>query len=252
MNVIGTVNLFEAIRICKFKHNISVLNVTTDKVYLNKEIDYMYKENDKLNGGDPYSNSKSCSELVTSSYKKSFFNDTNISISTCRSGNVIGGGDFSKNRILPDCAKYSYKKSCIIIRNPNSIRPYQHVLEPTLFYLKLCMEQFLDKKYSGEYNIGPNDGGTTTINLVKKFCKNWKDSFFKIENNNNCWVEANILKLDTSKIKKYFNWKTFFNIDESVIMSAEWYKLYYKNLDINDIMNGQILKAIKKVDNIEK
>ena len=143
-NVMGTVNLLECVRNCKSVK--SVLNITTDKVYSNKEWDWPYREIDELNGFDPYSNSKSCSELITSSYKKSFFdNNREISISTARAGNVIGGGDFAKDRIIPDCIRSAIKNENIIVRNPNSVRPYQHVFEALSAYLMIAQKQYNDK-----------------------------------------------------------------------------------------------------------
>ena len=139
------------------------LVIDSDKVYENQEQEnYGYVETDRLNGYDPYSNSKSCSELATASYCKSFFSDRDLAVSTCRAGNVIGGGDFSENRIVPDCIKYTVKNIPIIVRNPNSVRPYQHVLEADMFYLMLAMKQYNNKSYAGNYNIGPDDSDCVT------------------------------------------------------------------------------------------
>ena len=151
VNVMGTVNICECVR--THKSVKSFVNVTTDKVYLNKEWEYGYRENDRLNGYDPYSNSKSCSELVTDSYTNSFFNTLDLAVSRCRAGNVIGGGDFSENRIVPDCVKYTINNEMIQVRNPNSTRPYQHVLEPVIFYLYIAMKQYNNKELAGTYNI---------------------------------------------------------------------------------------------------
>lgn len=148
-NVMGTVNILECIRNSNCVR--SFLNVTTDKVYRNREWEWGYRENEELNGYDPYSNSKSCSELVTSSYKNSFFNDGRVSISTARAGNVIGGGDFANDRIIPDCVRTAIKKKKIVVRNPYSIRPYQHVLEPLYAYLMIAGEQYMDQEYAGCY-----------------------------------------------------------------------------------------------------
>ena len=143
-NVMGTVNVLECIR--NLESVQSFVNVTTDKVYLNREWDWGYRENEELNGFDPYSNSKSCSELVTASYRQSFFEDRDIAITTMRAGNVIGGGDFAVDRIIPDCVRAAEKEQDILIRNPDSIRPYQHVLEPVLAYLRVAVEQLQNKK----------------------------------------------------------------------------------------------------------
>lgn len=169
-NVMGTVNLLECVRLTPSV--ISCLNVTTDKVYDNQEWEYGYRETDPLDGYDPYSNSKSCSELVTHSYIKSFFGDGRCRVSTARAGNVIGGGDFAKDRIIPDCIRAAAAGKEIIVRNPYSIRPYQHVLEPLFLYLTVAMKQYEDPKYGGYYNVGPDDKDcVTTGQLTDFFCQ---------------------------------------------------------------------------------
>ena len=171
-NVMGTVNILECIR-----NNTCVksfLNVTTDKVYLNKEWAWGYRENEELDGFDPYSNSKSCSELVTHSYKNSFFSDGRVAISTARAGNVIGGGDFANDRIIPDCVRAAIEKHDIIVRNPFSTRPYQHVLEPLYAYLMIAAKQYEDIKYADYYNVGPDDVDCfQTGALVDLFVSKW-------------------------------------------------------------------------------
>ena len=166
-NVMGTVNIMECVRLSNSVK--SFLNVTTDKVYDNKEQDKGYVETDFLDGYDPYSNSKSCSELVTHSYKKSFLND--LPVSTARAGNVIGGGDFAKDRIVPDCVRAAISNKPVIIRNPNSIRPFQHVLEPLFIYLDIVMRQAEDReKFEGYYNVGPDDSDCVNAQtLVESF-----------------------------------------------------------------------------------
>ena len=159
-NVIGTVNILECVRLNPCVK--SFLNVTTDKVYENREWEYGYREVDRLDGYDPYSNSKSCSELVTHSYRKSFFADGHCAISTCRAGNVIGGGDFANDRIVPDCVRAAMAKKPIVVRNPHSTRPYQHVLEPLAAYLMVAKAQYEDGKYAGYYNVGPDDKDCVT------------------------------------------------------------------------------------------
>ena len=171
-NVMGTVNILECVR--KNECVKSFLNVTTDKVYQNNEWEWGYRENEPLDGFDPYSNSKSCSELVTHSYKNSFFTDERVAISTARAGNVIGGGDFANDRIVPDCIRAAEKKEPIIVRNPHSTRPYQHVLEPLYAYLMIAEKQYEDIKYAGYYNVGPDECDCiTTGTLVDIFCKKW-------------------------------------------------------------------------------
>lgn len=227
VNVMGTVNLFEAIRNIKSNKKISVLNVTTDKVYENKDIkDYKFKETDNLKGDDPYANSKSCSELVTHSYKYSFFNDDNIIVSTARAGNVIGGGDFSKDRIVPDIFRAKMENKNVVLRNPDSTRPYQFVLEPLFIYLNILIYQYEDKKYEGAYNIGPDaEDIMTTKELAEKFCvitgsHPQEGSFgethpYEIELQAQ-HKEKQFLCLDNSLIKKVFNYKRIYDNDQMV------------------------------------
>lgn len=245
-NVMGTVNILEAVRL----HDCvkSVINVTTDKVYRNNEWAWGYRENDILDGYDPYSNSKSCSELVTSSYKKSFFQDREIAISTCRAGNVIGGGDFAKDRIIPDCVRAQEKKEKIIVRNPYSIRPYQHVLEPVCAYLKLAELQMKDKeRYEGNYNIGPDDQDcVTTGELVDLFCNSWgEDAVWEDRSEKNAPHEAGFLKLDCSKIKQTTGWKPKWHIAETVNNCVKWSKIYLVHGDIVEEMEREIADYLK-------
>ena len=240
-NVMGTVHILECLRDSNVK---SFLNVTTDKVYENKEWFWRYRENENLCGQDPYSNSKSCSELATFSYKNSFFQDMNISISTARSGNVIGGGDFSKDRIIPDCVKAAKKNDVIHVRNPYSIRPYQHVLECLDGYLTLVEKQYKDFSFSGSYNFGPNENDSlTTGDLVSLFCEKWGDnqswtSEKKYSDDN--FHEANYLKLDCSKSKSILGWYPKWNIEKAMEKVVDWSKLYLNNGDISKCIHNQI------------
>lgn len=240
-NVMGTVNIMEAVRL---HENVkSFVNVTTDKVYKNNEWEWGYRENDALDGYDPYSNSKSCSELVTSSYKKSFFDNRDVAISTCRAGNVIGGGDFAKDRIIPDCVRAQEKHETIIVRNPYSTRPYQHVLEPVCTYLKLAQLQYEDKeRYEGSYNVGPDDCDcVTTGELVDLFVKCWgEDANWKDVSEKNAPHEAGFLKLDCSKIKRVMNWTPKWHIHEAVNNSVLWSKVYLEHGDVVAEMQRQI------------
>ena len=200
-NVMGTVNILECIRQSNCVK--SFLNVTTDKVYHNNEWVWGYRENEPLDGFDPYSNSKSCSELVTHSYKNSFFADGKVAISTARAGNVIGGGDFSANRIIPDCVRAAERKEVMIVRNPHSTRPYQHVLEPLFAYLMIAQKQYEDGHFAGWYNVGPDDCDClTTGELVTLFCDTWGNGLKWIDKYDGGPHEANFLKLDCSKIKQ--------------------------------------------------
>lgn len=240
-NVMGTVNLMEAVRL----HDCvkSVINVTTDKVYKNNEWEWGYRENDALDGYDPYSNSKSCSELVTNSYKNSFFQKRALAVSTCRAGNVIGGGDFAKDRIIPDCVRAMKDGAEIIVRNPYSTRPYQHVLEPVCTYLKLAQLQYEEReRYEGSYNVGPDDCDcVTTGELVTLFCNCWgEDASWKDVSEENAPHEAGFLKLDCSKIKQVMKWQPRWHIEDAIRKSVEWSKDFYKGADLVKTMEQQI------------
>ncbi len=244
-NVMGTVNVLECIRNTDSVE--SFLNITTDKVYKNNEWDKGYIEDDILNGFDPYSNSKSCSELVTNCYKNSFFADNKVRISTARAGNVIGGGDFSDNRIIPDCVKSALSGTEIVIRNPNSIRPFQHVLESLFAYMMIAKEQLFNAKYCSSYNIGPEyEECITTEKLVTKFCNKWGEGLSWHVESNNGPHEANFLKLDTTKIKNVFNWKVTWNIDEAIDAIIDFYKAYKNHQDIELIMEQQINRFLEE------
>lgn len=228
-NVIGTVNILECVRLTQSVK--SFLNVTTDKVYFNDDIpNHPFKEDEPLDGYDPYSNSKSCSELVTHSYKKSFFTDGRCAISTARAGNVIGGGDFANDRIIPDCIRAIEANKDIIVRNPFSTRPYQHVLEPLYIYLEICEKQYKDRKYEGYYNVGPDDCDcVNTGDLVTKFCNVWGNNLTWVNKHDGGPHEAAFLKLDNQKIKDTFDWTPRWHIDETINKIVEWTKVYLDN-----------------------
>lgn len=244
-NVMGTVNICEAVRLCDSVK--SFVNVTTDKVYKNNEWEWGYRETDALDGYDPYSNSKSCSELVTSSYIKSFLKAKGVVTSTCRAGNVIGGGDFAKDRIIPDCVRAMEKGEPIIVRNPYSTRPYQHVLEPVTTYLMLAAMQYENPSLAGSYNIGPDDCDcAATGELVDIFCKAWGEgASWKNVAEANAPHEANFLKLDCSKIKSALNWKPRRHITDAVEMTVEWSKAYLSGGDIAGVMEKQIKEYLE-------
>lgn len=237
-NVMGTVNIMECVRTHPCVK--SFLNITTDKVYENKEWAWGYRENEPLDGFDPYSNSKSCSELVTHSYRSSFFADGRCAISTARAGNVIGGGDFARDRIVPDCIRAASVGETIVVRNPHSTRPYQHVLEPVCTYLMIAQRQYEDISLADAYNVGPDDCDcVTTGTLVDLFCKHWPGSSWE-----NRFVggphEANFLKLDCSKIKTTLGWSARWHIDEAIAKSIEWSQVWLEQGDIPTIMKKQI------------
>lgn len=238
-NVMGTVNILECVRNSTYVK--SFLNVTTDKVYLNKEWAWGYRENEELDGFDPYSNSKSCSELVTHSYKNSFFADGRVAISTARAGNVIGGGDFANDRIIPDCVRAAIKKEDIIVRNPFSTRPYQHVLEPLYAYLMIAAMQYENGKYAGYYNVGPDDVDCfQTGALVDLFASKWGEGVKWINRYDGGPHEANFLKLDCSKLKATFGWKPHWNLDKAIEMVVEWTKCWVENGDVRACMDREI------------
>lgn len=240
-NVIGTVNILEAVRATPSVK--SFVNVTTDKVYLNKEWAWGYRENEELCGYDPYSNSKSCSELVTYSYRNSFFAESDSpAISTARSGNVIGGGDYATDRIIPDCIRAVKDKKEIILRNPNSTRPYQHVLECLRGYLTLAKAQYQDKQFVGSYNFGPDDEScVTTGELATLFCENWKEgASWKNVSEANAPHEANFLKLDCSKSKTVLGWYPQWGIKDAMQKIVEWEKAVLNGTAAAEITDKQI------------
>lgn len=238
-NVMGTVNICECIRV----HNCvkSFLNVTTDKVYENKEWLWGYREDETLNGFDPYSNSKSCSELVTQSYIHSFLDNMGIAVSTARAGNVIGGGDFASDRIIPDCVRAAVGGEKIIVRNPFSTRPYQHVLEPLAVYLMIAEKQYLDKKYAGFYNVGPDEKDcVNTGDLVDIFCRSWGEGLLWENRFDGGPHEANFLKLDCSKLKSVFGWRPRLGVADAVHLTVEWTKCWVEGIDLQKCMKEQI------------
>ena len=237
-NVMGTVHMLECVRLCESVR--SVVNVTTDKVYDNQEIDYSYKETDVLNGFDPYSNSKSCSELVTSSYRKSFFQNREIGISTARAGNVLGGGDFSPDRIMADCVRCKMLDQTILIRNPNSVRPYQFVLDALYAYLLIGANQFEKKSASDEYNVGPQkEDCVTTKELVELFCKEWEGAKWESQQMDGPH-EAGYLKLNSDKIEKKLGYRPIFSIHDTVKALVEWSKAFDAGEEMQEVMKRQV------------
>ena len=229
-NVMGTVNVCEAVR--QTPSVRSFLNVTTDKVYQNNEWEWGYRENEPLDGYDPYSNSKSCSELVTHSYQRSFFAESGVAVSTARAGNVIGGGDFARDRIIPDCVRAAVAGRSIVVRNPFSTRPYQHVLEPV---------QYEDPSFAGYYNVGPDDRDCyQTGQLVDVFVKEWGEGLSWVNEYDGGPHEANFLKLDCSKLKNTFGWAPRWDLAEAVAKTVEWSKAWVAGRDVRAVMNEQI------------
>ncbi len=245
-NVMGTVNVCECIR--ETDSVRSFLNVTTDKVYLNREWEWGYRETDPLDGFDPYSNSKSCSELVTHSYRDSFLKAENIAVSTARAGNVIGGGDFAKDRIIPDCVRSVLKGEKIIVRNPSAIRPFQHVLEPLFAYLLIGKRQAEDIKYAGFYNVGPDDTDCVTVGeLTDTFCQAWGEgASFEVKPDGGPH-EASFLKLDCSRMKQTFGWRPVWTIYEAVNKSVEWYRRFQKCQGTDQLVDQMITLMMEQI-----
>jgi CDP-glucose 4,6-dehydratase len=239
-NVMGTVNVLECVRSSGCAR--SFLNVTTDKVYENKEWEWAYREYETLDGFDPYSNSKSCSELATRSYKRSFFQDGRVAVSTARAGNVIGGGDFAADRIIPDCVRAAKGGSEVVVRNPYAIRPYQHVLEALFAYLTIVERQYGDSGAAGYYNVGPDECDcVSTDRLVQLFCAVFGEGIaWKNTVEDNALYESNFLRLDSSKIKKAFGWSPRWHIDDAVEKTVEWTKAYLGGGDVRLVMEKQI------------
>lgn len=244
-NVMGTVNLFEAVRKCKGVK--AVINVTTDKCYENREWYWGYRENEPMCGYDPYSNSKACSELVTSSYRSSFFNSKDyethgVGIASARSGNVIGGGDWATDRLIPDCVRSILKGEKILIRNPQAIRPWQHVLEPLSGYLMLA-EKLYEKgpRYAEAWNFGPNDQDAKNVEwIVKKICAKWGENISYVIDKGEHPHEAHYLKLDCSKAKSELRWYPKWNLEQAIDKVIEWTMAYKENRDLTEVCLKQI------------
>jgi CDP-glucose 4,6-dehydratase len=245
VNAIGTANLLDAVRL--LEKSCNVVLITTDKVYHNNEWEYPYRENDRLGGYDPYSASKACCELVIDSYRNSFFNINNYAhhtkaISVGRAGNVIGGGDWSKDRLIPDIAKFLSKGNKIIIRNPNAVRPWQHVVEPLFGYLELGIKLNTDPLiYSQAFNFGPNTSDALSVEeMVKRSIENWGTGSYKSVIDSNNPHEAGLLKLDISKALNELNWKPLFDAKTAIERTINWYKCYYNGTNASELMELDI------------
>lgn len=239
-NVMGTVHLLECVRLCPSVR--SVIIVTTDKVYDNREWCWGYRETDRLGGHDPYANSKSCAELVVESYRRSFFADNKPALSAVRAGNVIGGGDFAVDRIIPDCIRAACAGSKIALRNPHSVRPYQHVLEPLYAYLRICAAQDEDESVSGCYNVGPDAADCVETGILADiFCAAWGEgASWEERSERTTAVEANFLRLDCSKLKAKLGIMPRWNIRQAVSKTVEWAKAYRRGEDVAALMDRQI------------
>ena len=238
-NVIGTLNVLEAARKCDSVR--AFINITTDKCYENIEANYAYKEDDKMGGYDMYSSSKACSEILSASYRNSFLTDSGYLLATARAGNVIGGGDWSQDRLIPDCIKAIQTNEDIVIRSPHSIRPWQHVLEPLSGYLSLG-EKLLEgnKEFASGFNFGPEmDSVLTVENIVQKIITCYGKGNIVIKPDTKLH-EAKLLMLDINKAKNTLKWKPQYTADTAIERTVEWYKTYYDNQDIIRFTINQI------------
>lgn len=242
-NVIGSINLMESMR--ELNNLECAVMITTDKVYDNKEWVWGYRENDTLGGHDPYSASKACAEISIKSYKKSFFK--NINIASVRAGNVIGGGDFADNRIIPDIVRAIEKNLPVVLRNPNSVRPWQHVLDVLYGYLLACFNLINNKNISESYNFAPIDEGNkfTVEYITKAFIDNIGKGSYIINSAETSNKEMNMLRLDSSLARKELGWKEKFNTEEAIKQTAIWYSEYLNKNDINNITEKQINNYIE-------
>lgn len=248
-NVMGTVNLLECARLLPGTR--SILNVTTDKVYRNNEWVWGYREDEYLDGYDPYSNSKSCSELVTHSYRSSFLEAAGVKVSTARAGNVIGGGDFSIDRIVPDSVRAVLAGKPIVVRNPHSTRPYQHVLEPLMAYLLIAMRQWDDQRIAGAYNVGPDDCDcVTTGQLVDAFCRAWGAGASWENRDAGGPHEAGLLKLDCALLKAKLGWRPRWHIEEALARTVEWVRAWQSGEGVARCMEEQIKAYEEKLTHV--
>jgi CDP-glucose 4,6-dehydratase len=244
-NVMGTVNLLEAVRQADTVK--AVVNITTDKCYENREWLWGYRENDPLGGYDPYSSSKACSELVTAAYRNSFFNPAQylvhgVAVATARAGNVIGGGDWANDRLIPDCIKALSSNETILVRSPKAIRPWQHVLEPLGGYLLLAQKLYEDgAPFAEGWNFGPNDEDAKPVEwIVHKICELWGGGATYTVADGSLLHEARYLKLDCSKAKTRLNWHSRWDLAKALQKIMEWTEAYRQRANMGDFCRQQI------------
>ena len=252
-NAIGTMNVLESVR--HLNKNCIVIIITTDKVYENKEWIYPYRENDRLGGYDPYSSSKVCAEIITNSYYNSFFNTKNYEqhgkkIAVARAGNVIGGGDWSDNRIIPDLINSFVNNSSIELRSPESIRPWQFVLESLSGYLTLGEFLFNNPPNNLYYsfNFGPNSTDLMSVGELSNYANKILNKGTIIVNNDKEFHETNFLSLDPTKAYKMLSWKSILTTKEAISETIKWYKNYYDNIDIKEFTINQIKEYDNKIE----
>jgi CDP-glucose 4,6-dehydratase len=246
VNALGTINVLNILKELNFIK--SALIITTDKVYCNDNKKKYFKENDVIGGIDPYSNSKSCAELAVDSYTHSFFKEKKIHVATARAGNIIGGGDFAKDRIIPDYFRSFLKNKKLILRSPNSIRPWQHVIEPLHGYLLILMKLYKKKIESGShFNFGPKRSSNKSVSKVVNLLNNNFDNSVKIirqKNNLKNYKESKVLMLNSNKSKKILKWNTQYKLEESINLTSIWFKQYIdkKGISILEVTQDQIRK----------
>ena len=231
-NVMGTAHLLEACR--NIETLKAVIVITTDKVYENKELNTGYKEDAPLGGHDPYSSSKACAELVATSYRKSFFGSKPVV--TVRAGNIIGGGDWSEDRLIPDAARAFNEGRPVSIRNPRSVRPWQHVLEPVRGYLMLAEAVAEKKTEHMAFNFGPNEDQCVPVEkVITRFCSAWPGSKWETVQLENQPKETNVLMLDSTRVQRAIDWHPVLSLDQSLDMTAEWYRTFYEGASANQL-----------------
>ena len=243
VNTLGTINILNILNELSFVK--SALIITTDKVYFNNDKKNYFKENDFLGGFDPYSNSKSCAELAVNSYNRSFFQKKNIFVTTARAGNVIGGGDFSKDRILPDFFRSLLKNKKLIVRSPNSIRPWQHVIDPLYGYLLLLIKLYKKQAITSDgFNFGPKKTNNKSVNdVINLINKDFNNSVRVIKKTNSLknYHENKILMLNSDKSKKILNWQTKYNLEQSIKLTSCWFKDFFEKKNILEVTQNQII-----------
>jgi CDP-glucose 4,6-dehydratase len=251
VNSMGTINLLDSLRF--YENECSVVLITTDKVYQNKEVDCFYQESDILGGYDPYSASKACCELIIDSYRNSFFNTKDLAkhkkaVGVARAGNVIGGGDWSKDRLIPDIIRALHSNTDIVIRNQSSIRPWQHVIEPLFGYLELGIKLLNNpNEFSQAFNFGPNKSDFLTVEeVVIESIKFWESGNYLFQQSGDEFHEAGILKLDISKAISHLMWKPVFNSSTTIERTINWYKNFYRGIPVIDLMKSDIELYFKK------
>jgi CDP-glucose 4,6-dehydratase len=249
VNAIGSANVLDAV--ASLSKQCQVVMITTDKVYFNNEWEYPYRENDRLGGYDPYSASKACAELVIDSYRNSFFNlqkydDHKKAISVARAGNVIGGGDWSQDRLIPDIVRALISDNPVMIRNPKAVRPWQHVLEPVVGYLILGQKLSIEPlKYSEAYNFGPNSTDTfPVLNMVEQSIKVFGKGSYKIDISLNQPHEAGLLKLDISKVKIQLDWHPKMSAQDAITLTIDWYKSFIDMNNMDEVTESQIVSFL--------